>query len=207
MTQHAYVAPGQSVQLSLGTAGTLNAHVDAILEDRMLLVPLAKLPIQRHRIVGVAADAEVATPRGVWRASGVITSCDEGERLEIGFHEEPSVDQRREYVRLETRLPGLIVSQQEEGPHSALHTFTLDVSGAGVLVAGAGTEPIGTPVKLQVKLPDRVLETDAVIARRTPEGHVGLRFTGISTPQREALIQWIFERQRLARAAERRREG
>lgn len=207
MTQHAYVAPGQSVQLDLGAAGTLNAHVDAILEDRMLLVPLAKLPIDRSRIVGVGASAEVTTPRGIWRARGVITSCDEGERIELGLHDAPQVDQRREHVRIETKLPGLIVAHTEEGPHSALHTFTLDVSGAGVLVAGAGTEPIGTPVRLQVKLPDRVLETDAVIARRTPEGHVGLQFTGISTPQREALVRWIFERQRLARQAERRREG
>lgn len=207
MTQHAYVAPGQSVQLTLGSSGTFNAQVDAILEDRMLLVPLAKLPVERHRIVGLAADAEVATPRGIWRARGVITSCDDGSRVEVGFAEEPSVDQRREHVRIESKLPGMIVPQSEAGPHAALHTFTLDVSGGGILVAGAGTEPIGTPVRLQVKLPDRILETDAVIARRTPEGHVGLRFEGMSTPQREALVRWVFERQRLARAAERRREG
>lgn len=206
MTQHAYVAPGQSVQLRLGSAGTFATQVDAVLEDRLLLVPIAKLAVERHRIIGLAADAEVATPRGVWRAAGVVTSCDDGGRVEIGLAEDPKVDQRREHVRIESRLPGMIVAQSDGG-RSALHTFTLDVSGAGVLVAGAGNEPIGTPVRLQVKLPDRILETDAVIARRTPDGHVGLRFEGMSEQQREALVRWIFERQRLARAAERLREG
>lgn len=206
MTQHSHVAPGQAVALELEKAGTFNTQVDAVLEDRLLLIPLAKLPVERHRVLGLAAVAEVATPRGIWRAEGVVTSCDEGGRLEIGLAEDPKVDQRREHVRIESRLPGLIVAQGVEG-QSALHTFTLDVSGGGILVAGAGNAPIGTPVRIQVKLPDRILESDARIARRTSEGHVGLAFEGMSTGEREALVRWIFERQRLMRAAERRREG
>jgi c-di-GMP-binding flagellar brake protein YcgR len=43
------------------------------------------------------------------------------------------------------------------------------------------------------------------VARRTAEGHAGLILEGISDADREELVRWIFERQRLERAAARER--
>jgi c-di-GMP-binding flagellar brake protein YcgR len=56
------------------------------------------------------------------------------------------------------------------------------------------------PVEVAVKLPDREpLRADARIARRTELGHAALVFDGIDESDREALVRWIFERQRLER--------
>ena len=112
------------------------------------------------------------------------------------------MDQRREHVRVAASVPGLVAPRTEE--HPPLHTFTLDVSGGGLLVAGAGPVEPGAPVAVTVKLPDREpLTSDGRIARVTESGHVALRFDGIADEQREELVRWIFERQRLERAAAR----
>ena len=64
------------------------------------------------------------------------------------------------------RVPGLIAMPGHA--LKPLHTYTLDVSGGGLLVAGAGPAEIGTPVAVTVKLPDRdPLRSRGRIARRT----------------------------------------
>jgi c-di-GMP-binding flagellar brake protein YcgR len=87
-----------------------------------------------------------------------------------------------------------------------LHTYTLDVSGGGLLVAGIGPADDGDEVVVTVKLPDREpLRVNGRVARRTAEGHAGLVLEDISDADREELVRWIFERQRLERAAARER--
>jgi c-di-GMP-binding flagellar brake protein YcgR len=144
----------------------------------------------------------IATPLGIVRTQGTIVAADRAGLLELQITDEYEVDQRREHVRLTASLPGVVAPRSEL--HPPLHTFTLDVSGGGVLVAGAGPADIGTPVVVTVRLPDRdALRADARIARRTDGGHVGLVFEGITVREREALVRWIFEQQRLERAASR----
>ena len=172
--------------------------------DRLALAVMSRLPVDPATLSGTAAALAVATPRGIVRGRGVVIAADRAGIVEVAITEDIELDQRREHVRVTAQVPGLVAPRDEA--HPPLHTFTLDVSGGGILVAGAGPADIGTPVAVTVKLPDRdPLVTDGRIARRTDGGYVGLVFEGISEPEREELVRWIFERQRLERQAARER--
>ena len=194
------VARGQTVQLELGRHGRWTARVEAVMPDRIAVAALARLPLGGAELAGTPADVAVTTPRGIVRTQAVILAADRAGLLELQITEELAIDQRREHVRIAASLPGVVAPRTEA--HAPLHTFTLDVSGGGLLVAGAGPAEIGTVVDLTLKLPERdPLRSEARIARRTAGGHDGLVFHAIAEPEREELVRWIFERQRLERAA------
>jgi c-di-GMP-binding flagellar brake protein YcgR len=194
------VAKGQSAHLVLDGHGRWTARVEAVDETRVVVAALARLPTDHAVLSGAQARLAVATPRGIVNVTGIVLAADRSGLLEVELNGEPQVDQRRHHVRVPARVPGLVGPRDSSQP--ALHTFTIDVSGGGVLVAGAGPVEPGAPVAVTVKLPDREpLTSDGRIARVTDDGHVALSFDGIADEQREALVRWIFERQRLERAA------
>lgn len=196
---------GQAVQLELDRHGSWTARVEAVMPDRVAVSPLAQIPGDATALPGRPIRLASPSPRGVVRVEGVIVAADRSGLLEVELTADIEVDQRRDHVRIAARIPGLVAPRG--GEHPALHTFTLDVSGGGVLLAGGGpVAEVGTPVLVTVKLPDRdPLRTEGVIARRTEAGSIGLEFAGIDETERELLVRWIFERQRLERQAARER--
>lgn len=196
------IARGQAVRLELDRHGGWTARVEAVMSDRLAVAIATRLPGDATVLCGRAARADVVTARGVARVQGVVVAADRTGLVELEITDHVVVDQRREHVRVAARVPGLVA--RRDGEHGPLHTYTLDVSGGGLLLAGAGPADLGAPVSVTVKLPDRdPLVTDARIARRSDGGHVGLVFEGMDERDREALVRWIFERQRLERAAAR----
>ena len=193
------VAPGQAVQVELGRHGSWTARVEAVMPDRIAVAALARLPAGAD-LAGLSGHVAIATAKGILRTRAIVVAADRGGLVELELTEELEVDQRREHVRVAASVPGVLAPRT--AAHDPLHTFTLDVSGGGLLVAGAGPAEIGTVVEVTLKLPERdPLRAEARIARRTDGGHVGLVFHAIAEHEREALVRWIFERQRLERAA------
>lgn len=201
----AALARGQAVQLELDRVGSWTARVEAVMPDRLAVAPLAKVPGDPRDLAGRAVRMAAATPRGMMRLQGLVVAADRTGLIEVELTDDVELDQRRDHVRVNARVPGLIAPRNGEQP--PLHTFTLDVSGGGLQLAGAGTHTeIGAPVIVTVKLPDRdPLSTEARVARRTETGSIGLIFEGIGDTEREELVRWIFERQRLERQAARER--
>jgi c-di-GMP-binding flagellar brake protein YcgR len=197
------IAKGQSAHLVLDGHGRWTARVEAIDGTRVAVAALARLPGDHAVLSGAQARIAVTTPRGLVHVTGIVLAADRSGLLEVELTAEPQVDQRRHHVRVPARVPG-VVGPRDPSTGQPLHTFTIDVSGGGLLVAGAGPVEPGAPVAVTVKLPDREpLTSDGRIARVTETGHVALRFDGIADEQREELVRWIFERQRLERAAAR----
>jgi hypothetical protein len=196
---------GQALQLELDRHGGWTAQVQEVMADRIAVAAIAHLPVESAELSGTGVQLATATPRGILRAPGIVLAADRSGLMEISIVGDPVVDQRRTWVRIAASLPGLIAPRAHE--HPPLHTFTLDVSAGGVLIAGAGPSSIGTPVTVTVKLPERdPLQVEGRIARRTHIGNAGIVFEGISEAEREDLIRWIFERQRRERAAARGRQ-
>ena len=188
----AHVATGQAARVLLHGHGEWSARVEAVLPDRLAVTTLTVLP--RHA-TGAAGEVSVATARGVLRAACVVLGTDRSGLVELAVTSEQQLDQRRAHVRVAARVPGVVATPGHL--LKPLHTYTLDVSGGGVLVAGAGPVEIGTPVAVTVKLPEREpLRTRGLVARRTEEGHVALAFDRMDEDEREQLVRWIFERQR-----------
>ena len=193
------VARGQAVQVELGRHGNWSARVEAVMADRIAVATIARLPAGAH-LAGLSGHVAIATSRGILRTQAVVLASDRAGLIELELTDELEIDQRREHVRIAASVPGVVAPRTEA--HPPLHTFTLDVSGGGLLVAGAGPAEIGTVVEVTLKLPERdPLRSEARIARRTEGGHVGLVFHAISERERQALVRWIFERQRAERAA------
>ena len=193
-----HVFPGQPAHVRLHQLGDFEGRVESTTETSVTLAALHKIP-GRETLMGTSADIDIGTPRGMIHTAGTIVSAGADGVLEVAIDADLRLDQRRQYVRVAARIPG-VVGQGAAG--SPLHTYTLDVSAGGLLLAGAGEVEAGAPVTVTVKLPDRdPVEAAAVIARRTAQGHAALEFTDISEADREALIRWIFERQRLERQA------
>jgi hypothetical protein len=196
------IARGQAVRLGLGRHGEWSARVEAVMTDRLAIAVTAQLPPDGPPLSGTAATVTIVTPRGLARGDGVVLAADRAGIVELALTGEVALDQRREHVRIAATVPGLVAPRDAARP--ALHTFTLDVSGGGVLVAGAGPVDVGTPIAITVKLPDHApLSTEGRIARRTDAGSVGVVFEGLPESAREQLVRWIFERQRLERATAR----
>ena len=193
------VARGQAVQVELGRQGSWTARVEAVMADRIAVATVARLPAGAH-LAGLGGHVSIATPHGILRTEVVVLAADRAGLIELELIDELEIDQRREHVRIAASVPGVVAPRAEE--HAPLHTFTLDVSGGGLLIAGAGPAEIGTVVEVTLKLPERdPLRSEARIARRTDGGHVGLVFHAIAERERETLVRWIFERQRAERAA------
>jgi PilZ domain len=193
-----HVFPGQPAHVRLHQLGDFEGRVESASPERLKVAALHQVP-NSATLVGTSADLDIGTPRGVIHTAGTILEAGADGVLDIGIDADLRLDQRRQFVRVAARVPGVV---GQGGAGSPLHTYTLDVSAGGLLVAGAGDVEIGAPVSVTVKIPDRdPVEAAAVIARRTKQGHAALQFTDISEADREALIRWIFERQRLERQA------
>ena len=190
---------GQAVQVELGRHGRWTARIEAVMPDRIAVAALARLPAGAG-LAGLTGHVAIATAHGILRSRAVVVAADRGGLVELELTEELAVAQRREHVRITASVPGVVAPRTSE--HAPLHTFTLDVSGGGLLVAGAGPADVGSVVEVTLKLPERdPLRAEARIARRTGTGHVGLVFHAIPERDRETLVRWIFERQRQERAA------
>ena len=195
---------GQSAELRLADGDAWAARVVKA-ADELVSVSLDGEPVADPRaLTGTALQLSVATPRGIVSAPATVLGVDAIGLVELQLLSPAEVDQRREHVRVEGRLPGVV--ERVGAGQRPLHTYTLDVSGGGLLVAGIGPADDGDTVVVTVKLPGREpLRVEGRVARRTPEGHAGLVLDGISDADREELVRWIFERQRLERAAARKR--
>ena len=193
------VTRGQTARLELGRHGVWTARVEAVMVDRVAVALTSRLPVAAAELSGTPGKVSVATPRGVVRAQGVVIAADRAGIVELAITDDVAVDQRREHVRVESRLPTAI--EPVDAAHAAVHTYTLDVSGGGVLVAGVGRAEPGAPVEVTLKVPGRAtIEAGGHVARRTAEGHAGVVFERIAPHDREELVRFIFERQRIARA-------
>lgn len=112
--------------------------------------------------------------------------------------EPAEVLQRREFVRLDTPQP----VQLTDPVGTPIATHAVDVSGGGMLLRGLEHLEEGEVLRFSLDLGpnEPALEGHARVVRVDDEGHRGLVFEAISSSERQRLIHFIFDRQRVARA-------
>jgi len=108
--------------------------------------------------------------------------------------------QEREYVRIKSARPVLVYSSHDS---NQVQSFTVDVSGGGLLLAGPDTLQPGEEVKFRLTLTPGVLPVtgSGTVVRTDGQGRKAVVFKSISDLDRRRLVRFIFECQR----AERRR--
>jgi PilZ domain len=142
---------------------------------------------------------ELTTPRGRIRLGGTVIL--EGREL-LRFRDLHSMEviQDREYVRTQVSRPVQITAA---GSQSSIRTYSVDLSGGGMLLAGPATLKIGEQLQFRlstVKGGAPITGTGTVV-RTDSQGHRAIRFDGIGEGDRRRLVRFIFDCQR----AERRR--
>jgi len=141
---------------------------------------------------------ECSSSRGMSRLAGEATPAGEG-RLDFSVHDVIEVEQRRRFVRVRVSRP-VRLARTADG--SVSHTFALDLSGGGLLLAGPDRLNAGEHLSFRLRLEagGEPIEGYARVVRVAGSGNPALTFDSIKPADRERLIHFIFDCERRSRA-------
>jgi len=141
---------------------------------------------------------ECSSARGMTRLAGEAAPAD-GGRLRFEVHEVIEVEQRRRFVRVRVSRP---VRLAREADGTVSHTFALDLSGGGLLLAGPDRLRAGEHISFRLRLDAGAppIEGYARVVRVAGSGRPAITFDSIKPADRERLIHFIFDCERRARA-------
>jgi hypothetical protein len=169
-------------------------------EDGQLLVALmfrVERPLDDGRLDELVL--EFASHRGRVHLRGTVTLVD-SELLRFADLQAIDVVQEREYVRVQAARPMLVSSGASQG---AIQTYSVDLSGSGILLAGPSTLKIGEQIQFRLTTTPGAapIAGTATVVRTDSQGHRAIRFDEIDAGDQRRLVRFIFDCQR----AERRR--
>jgi len=186
------------VSLTRPSGGRLPARIAERGPDTLLvLVMLPTEPLTPDQLEGLVL--EFASARGRVRLRGTVT-VEDRDLLRFSDIHSVQVLQEREYVRVKATRPVLVYSGRSR---AQIQSFSVDVSGGGLLLAGPDTLKIGEEVRFRMTLTpgsEPVIGTGTVV-RSDLRGHRAISFDSMTDVDRRRLVRFIFECQR----AERRR--
>jgi len=191
------IEEGQHVQLLMGDLEGVDARIEE-LADSHAIVGLFKEPEPSLEQIGeIEGVIEAPGPRGLARLVGTMKQHnDQADVVVLKFDQGPEVIQRRQFVRIEATTTVTIT--RDDG--AKLKTFTLNLSGAGLLLGGPEELQVDEQIKLDIDVgeEDPSIHARGRVVRETPEHHKGVRIEMIEEGDRERLIHFVFEKQRLA---------
>jgi hypothetical protein len=141
---------------------------------------------------------EYVSERGLVRFHGHAV-LDEPDLVRFMVASDAEIVQRREFVRVEAVQPVVL---SEEDAAEPVDAHALDLSGGGMLLNGPETLELDTCLRFRLHLgADKdPIEGKARVVRSAEDGRRGLVFDQISGTDRQRLIHFIFECQRIALA-------
>lgn len=191
----------EAVILTIGGGGRIPARVLERETDALLVaITVPTKPLSSSQLEKMVL--EYSSTRGRVRLGGHCTMADpqDPDLVRIDSPRSVEVLQEREYVRIKSARPVLVYSSHDT---MQMQSFTVDVSGGGLLLAGPDTLQIGDQVKFRLTLTPGVLPVSGTgkVVRTDQHGRRAVVFDEISDLDRRRLVRFIFECQR----AERRR--
>jgi PilZ domain len=193
--------PGTSGRLRMRLRELVLVRILQRLDDQLLLVPVEtnKAPSPE---LDTASPPELDSGPVLFEARcarGLVRLRGTAERLESGVIRFrlvglPEVLQRRRFVRV--RAPQRV--RLESGFGDRLDTWSVNLSGGGMLVTGADQLEMGARFRFEVELqPERpsIVGWGRVV-RADESGNRAIEFEEISRDERERLIHFLFDRQR-----------
>lgn len=190
----------QHVVIELPGMGRVDARVTEVEGKRVALSLF--LPAGHSLRVNGAQDAVIqfAAPRGIYRVVGIARDLAR-DGVTLHFHQEvdPALIQRREFARADAVLP--ISVWPSEGYDDPVEANTLNLSGNGMLLNGVETLRPGDGFRFVLELPDdgEKIDAHARVVREGPRGQRGCAFETVTEEDRERIVRFVFERQRLER--------
>lgn len=193
--------PGEVVNVCPDGKARIPARVMKRVGDSLelvLTVPARPFTAEQLRDLCI----EYTAPRGRVRVHGEFDPQDPQDTELLHMRSARSVEliQRRDYVRIRAARP-VLVYWRSNG--ARMESFTADVSGSGLLLAGPDTLPVGAELSFTLSLAPGETPVSGVgeVVRVDARGRRGINFTKISELDQRRLVRFVFEWQR----AERRR--
>jgi hypothetical protein len=188
-----------TVLLVLASGEKLPARVVERAENALLVaITVPTGPLSNSQLDGLVL--EFTNAHGRVRLSGTVTVEDPNEHdlLRIEHPRSIEVLQQREYVRIQAARPVVMYDSRD---HLQIQSFTVDVSGGGLLLAGPETLKIGEVIEFQVTITPGVLPIKGTgrVVRTDARGRRAVSFESISDFDRRRLVRFIFECQRAER--------
>jgi c-di-GMP-binding flagellar brake protein YcgR len=198
--------PGQHVRLTLPELGGLAAQVVEVAPDYLVMALFLNGRDAPSAIEYADVALEYTAARGLYRTRGTVRFDVGGvEILRFVPHGDPELIQRRGFARVSVSVP---VSVRDD-VGGELELQSIDLSGSGVRLARPprgvdGPEP-GASVWLSIFISEEQEPIDArgAVLRELGDGSLGVHFDFILDQDRERLVRFLFERQRLMRQLER----
>ncbi len=188
----------QTVTLVPSGGTRIPARVLECAPDTLLVaIMLSTEPLSQRQLEGLVL--EFVTVHGRVRLSGTTTVEDPSEPdvLRIDGLRALEVLQEREYVRIMCARPVLVFTPDQ----LPVQTFTVDISGGGMLLAGPDSLRIGDEVQFQLTLAqgEPLVGGTGTVVRVDTRGRRGIGFASITELDRRRLVRFIFELQRAER--------
>jgi c-di-GMP-binding flagellar brake protein YcgR len=114
--------------------------------------------------------------------------------------------QRRQHVRVVRARPVTIRRGVER---TAIGTYSIDLSGLGILLAGPDTLSLGERVGFRLSLSDNEppIVGEATVVRLDPRGYRAIRMEGLAEVEQRRLVRFVFDCQREDRRRQLEQEG
>ena len=189
----------QAVILSTSAGGHIPAMVIAREGTTVLVAILVPVkPLSPRQLEGLVI--EYTGPRGRVRLQGSASVPDPSEPDVLRIEEPRSIEvlQEREYVRIQTARPVVVYAGADM---QKLHSFTVDLSGGGFLLAGPDTLRMGEDISFQLTMGqgEPALTGKGRVVRIDGRGRRAVAFQDISDLDRRRLVRFIFQCQRSER--------
>ena len=176
----------------------LPAWISNLRRQRMTVMLHDRPPVPLRQVLGTRVGVEYAGPIGVLHAEGIVDSTGPGAAtFALVLPEPPALEQRRSEVRMNAMVP---VALRKAGALRWVHTFTQDLSGGGMLVAGPDVLELGSVVDFRLATAHELpaVGGQARVQRILEQGQRALIYTDIHPAERERLVRFVFQRERAA---------
>jgi PilZ domain len=187
------------VMLSTTTGGQIPARVVERGNNSLVIaITVPTRPLTQAQLDDLVLEYHSARGRIRLRGSFAIDNPNDPDLLRMCEPRAIDVLQQRDYVRIQAARPVVLVGSKS-GEHQS---FTVDISGGGLLLAGPDTLQIGEEITFRVSLTAGVTPVTgtAKVVRIDPQGRRAVEFVSISDLDRRRLVRFIFELQRNERS-------
>jgi hypothetical protein len=189
-------ARGQHATVTLPEIGSFPAVVE--LDDEHATAMLLVRPLQSLTgTVGSDVQIDIATKRGLLHVDAQVVEASAGEVLELGLTSSELV-QRRSFVRVDAFLEVVVTPSTTGQP---LPAAVVNISASGAVVSRLSGMAVGDDARLDLRLApyDPPLRIDARVVRKFDEQFRAVHFELIQESDRERIVRFVMDRQRLER--------
>jgi hypothetical protein len=160
-----------------------SGHATAVL----LVRPLHAL----DGVVGTHVSIDIATRRGLLHCDARVAAIRDGDVLDLEVDGDREIIQRRSYARVDAVL------EVEVAP--GVPAAAMNISGSGAVVSQLDGLQAGDPVELSLRLGphEPPIVIGGRVVRECAENLRAIHFERVALADRERIVHWVFERQRL----------